>query len=341
MPDASKYLTVLRTPQVYAQWLLLRDLHGYFRLQFLYAAFESGLLREMARPRTLGELAAAVGVTRPDILESLLDLGVALKELSRRGAAYQLRGRRSRALASTDGDALAAMAQEMLTYHSDVYLQLRDRMRGVPPGDYLGEQAAIIARSSRILEPYIAHFVGSIVRERGPLRLLEVGCGTGVHIRHAVEANAEIRGVGVDVQPEVVAMAGANLAAWGLTGRFSVVHGDIRRPPPEVVGGFDLITMHQNIYYFEEEERTPLFQRIREWLRPGGRFVLTSFMRANTLSSLDMDIALRCTAGCTGLPNVEALAAQLRQAGFTLVESSGLMPLEPLYGILASQPVAE
>jgi cyclopropane fatty-acyl-phospholipid synthase-like methyltransferase len=104
----------------------------------------------------------------------------------------------------------------------------------------------------------------------------------------------------------------------------------------DVTGQFDLVTMHQNIYYFEEDERAALFARVRSWLAPGGRLALTSFMQGRTPASINFDIALRCTVGCTALPTVDEVVASLKGAGFARVESAQLMPLEPLYGIIAS-----
>jgi SAM-dependent methyltransferase len=333
--DIGKYLAVLRAPQVYAQWLLLRDVQPYFRIQFLDFAIDSGLLRALRSPRTRDELCSELAVTRFDLLDRALDLGVALKELAVRDGRYRLRGRRARALATDEGDPLAAMIEEYVTYHASVYRELTARMRGAPPGEYLDGHATVIARSSRVLQPFLARFVRKIVRNRGPLRLLEIGCGSGVYLRHATEANPAVTGVAVEIQPEVAEQARMNLAQWGLDDRFTVSAGDIRQPPAEVSGQFDLVTLHQNVYYFAEEERIALFERVRSWLLPGGRLVLTSFMQGKTPASIDFDIALRCTAGCTGLPTLDELVAALRLAGFDRVESVRLMPLEPFYGMIA------
>jgi cyclopropane fatty-acyl-phospholipid synthase-like methyltransferase len=228
------------------------------------------------------------------------------------------------------------MIEECVAYHASVYRELTARMRGAPAGEYLDEHATLIARSSRVLEPFLARFVRKLVRNQGPLRLLEIGCGSGVYLRHAAEANPAVTGVAVEVQSEVAEQARMNLAQWGLGDRFTVSVGDIRQPPGEVAGQFDLVTLHQNVYYFEEEERIALFERARSWLLPGGRLVLTSFMQGRTPASIDFDIALRCTVGCTGLPAVDQLVASLQRAGFDRVESARLMPFEPLYGIVAS-----
>ncbi|MBI5289675.1 MAG: methyltransferase domain-containing protein [Chloroflexi bacterium] len=333
--DVGPYLTVPRIPHGYAQWLLMRDAQTYFRIQFLYFSIDAGLLKALRSPRTRDQLRTELGVTRPDLLDRALDLGVAVKELALKDGRYTLRGRRARTLALDDGDQLVAMIDELATYHASVYRDLASRMRGAPPGDYLDQHATVIARSSRVLEPFLARFVRTLMRDRGPIRLLEIGCGSGIYLREAAAANPAVTGIAVDIQPAVAEQARINLAQWGIGDRFTVAAGDIRHPPPEVAGDFDLITMHQNIYYFQESERTALFEGLRARLRPGGRYVLSSFMRGQTPAAIDFDIALRCTAGCAALPAVDDLVASLRASGFDHVEPSRLMPLEPRYGLIA------
>ena len=69
---------------------------------------------------------------------------------------------------------------------------------------------------------------GVFCRLQGALRLLEIGCGSGVYLRHAAERNATLTALGVELQPAVAAMARANLRGWGLQGRVKVEDGDIR-----------------------------------------------------------------------------------------------------------------
>ena len=203
-----------------------------------------------------------------------------------------------------------------------------------PPGDYLEQFGTVITRSSRVLEPFIAGFVKEAVQS-GPLRLLEIGCGTGVYLHHAAQANPQLTGVALDLQESVIEQARTNLRNWGISDRFRLLVGDIRTPPPEAAGPFDLITLHNNVYYFEPDERPALFRLLRSSLAPDGALLLTTIVRGTTLASLDFDLALRCTAGCTPLPSVDEVTAQLREGGVSDVRVARLMPLEPLYGLTA------
>jgi len=329
---------VLRVPHARTQLSVVRDIEASLRLHFLYAAAQCGLLA--ALPASNDELAQRLSAQRKELLDALLELGLALKELSKSNGRYRIRGRRSRAAASEAGDPLLAMIEEMLTYHADVYRQFTSRLRGGALGNYLDELGAVIARSSRVLDPFVRSFVRSLAGTGRPMRILEVGCGSGIYLRYAAEANPQLTGVAVDVQPSVVEQARANLAAWGVADRFQVLPADIRNPPPEVAGPFDLITLYNNVYYFEEAERPALFRRFRSWLTPGGAFALVSLFHGRTFASMDLDLALRSTVGHTALPELASVRAQLREGGFGHVKTVKLMPMEPLYGLVARPEAA-
>jgi len=326
---------LLRMPDLLAQGLVLRDLQSFVRVHFLYAAASTGLLRALRRPTSTRDLVHDLHVRRPNLLEGLLALGVALGELSVRDGVYRLRGVRSKALVGKRGDPLVATIEEYATYHSSVYRELAARMRGAPLGDYLRGTGDMIARSSRVLEPFVADFARMAVEKRGPMSILEVGCGSGIYLKHAARANSMASGVGVDLQPEVVELAARNLARWGLDGRFKVMQGDIRQPPAGLEGPFDVATLYNNIYYFIPEERPALFKTLKDQLASGGRLAIVSAMRGPSVATNDLDLILRSTAGCTALPTTAELRAQLMESGFSSVKETSLVPLESLYGLVA------
>ncbi|MGH3564290.1 MAG: SAM-dependent methyltransferase, partial [Mycobacterium sp.] len=224
---------------------ILSDSRAISRARFLRAAERVGVIRQLRTPMTAEELAHVLGVTDTGLLNDLLDVGVAVGELRSRQGRYFIRGSRIRALASGGGEALRAFTGELADYRGDVYRDLPALLSGRERGRYLDEYDELIARSSLLVEPFIARFVRRVVTERPTRSLLEIGCGTGVYVRHAAAACPQLRAVGIDMSERVRALAAANFAAWGLADRCTALHADIRRPDTAILDGpFDVVTLH-------------------------------------------------------------------------------------------------
>jgi len=80
---------------------------------------------------------------------------------------------------------LAAMIQANVTYYSDAYRHAAEGIHGRELGDGLARIGDLVARFSRISEPIIKNFISGVVRGRNPLRLFEIGCGSGVLLKSA------------------------------------------------------------------------------------------------------------------------------------------------------------
>ena len=75
-------------------------------------------------------------------------------------------------------------------------------------------------------------------------RFVDVGCATGAVALSLAAMDAEARGVGVEIQPRLAALARRGLARNELGGRVSFEEGDIRRlvgQAPLERAGFDLV----------------------------------------------------------------------------------------------------
>lgn len=219
-----------------------------------------------------------------------------------------------------------------MTYHGSVYEELGARLSGAPNGDYLVQFADVIAASSRAIEPFLASWVKSTVRSLKPARMLEVGCGSGVYLLHAANAHPGVTGVGIDVQPSVVAAATQNLEHWGIGHRFVIHEGDVRAFEPKE--RFDLVTLYNNIYYFDPDERLDILVQLHA-LAPNGALAVVSMMRGKSVASADLDLTLQSTLGCFPLPACDELTEQLRRAGYSNVTRTPLFPGEPLLALLA------
>jgi 4-hydroxy-2,2'-bipyrrole-5-carbaldehyde O-methyltransferase len=229
---------------------------------------------------------------------------------------------------------MRAMVQEAVGYDAAVYAGLAAHLRGAPPGQYLRTTGAVIARASRLVEPVLAPLVRSLVAQRRPRRLLDVGCGTGVYLAHAAAASRTLSGLGIDLDAGVVGLARARLAEAGLAGRLEVRHAEIRSVELPAAS-FDLVLLFQNVYYFAADERPDLLRRLRGLLAPGGALVLASLFAGRSLAAAHYDLLYRATAGCGPLPRRQELDRQLRDAGFATTRWVQLLPLTSFHAIVA------
>jgi 4-hydroxy-2,2'-bipyrrole-5-carbaldehyde O-methyltransferase len=324
-----------RLPGVLLAW---RDAAPFVRLHFLAVAIEIGLLEELGRgPATTNQLSVRLAIGDRALLDAFLHLGAVLGELGCRAGRWSLHGRRSKALAATQADSMRAMVAEALRYDAAVYAGLEQHLRGAPPGAYLQGTGAVIARASRLVEPVLAPLLRSLVAERHPRRVLDVGCGTGVYLVHAAAAGGpQLSGLGVDLDAAVVELARRRLAEAGLAERFQVRHADIRTLQLEAAG-FDLVLLLQNIYYFAEDQRPELLRRLHGLLAPGGMLLLVSLFAGRSLAAAHYDLLFRATEGCGPLPNRQQLDRQLRDAGFATTRWMQLIPLESFHAVVAER----
>ncbi|MFC5718666.1 SAM-dependent methyltransferase [Streptomyces gamaensis] len=339
---AARIVTDWRMP------LLLAVSKGFitpvYRAAWLASATGTGVLAALAvRPCDLESLAERLGVppeSREDLqrLRAWLDMGVRLGEIDRREGAYRLRSIAARTFAHAGNDALAAALEEVLRFHVPVLL-------GAPRMAATGERFAladqdglVIARSTRVVEPLVRAAIDRVLERDKPQRLLEIGCGSGSHVKYAAELNPRLSALAVDLQADVAETATKNMAEWGLADRVETRQGDLRTLDLEPQ--FDLVTLHNNIYYFPEHERTAALERARALLAPGGRLLLTTSCQGGSIG-LDV-LSLWFTYAEFGgpLPHEDELRAQLESAGFTGIEVHRPVPREQFRAFTAVNETA-
>ncbi|MCP9949838.1 class I SAM-dependent methyltransferase [Actinomadura madurae] len=299
-----------------------------YRASFLAAASGNGVLRRLAvRPCDLDTLATALDV-REDrhVLRAWLEIGVRLGELKYDDGCYALRGRAARALGRARNDTVAAALEEVARFHLPVLLDAPAMARGGRRLTLRDQDGEVIARSTRVVQPFVEEAVDRAVPRTRPCRLLEVGCGSGVYVRHAASLNPRLTALAIDLQDDVAAAATVNMAEWGLADRVDVRRADVRDLDMEPV--FDLVTLHNNIYYFPEGERVKVLEKVRSLLAPGGRLLLTTPCRGGGVGMEVLDLWFECADFGGPLPHADGLAAQLESAGFTGVRARRLIPGE-------------
>ncbi|MBT3224607.1 MAG: class I SAM-dependent methyltransferase, partial [Proteobacteria bacterium] len=321
-------------PNKRATFQLVGLMKSYARMQFFRALIDSGVAPLLDKARSVEEIATKTDISRPDLLEKLLGLGVGLGELAQANDGFVAKSAMCQALASADGAPITAMIREIANYHGDVFGEFPARLKGAPPKDYLAEMGEVVSVSSEIVAPFLRTFARQVTTGEKK-HILEIGCGAGNYL--VLYAKGGHGGLAIDLNTTVIEQAKTNLESHGYADNFSVIHDDIRNPSPALDGPFDLITSYQNIYYFTDDERPKLFGTILERLGEQGSFALASTFGSDRPMSNFFDIVLDSTVGCYPLPKLDVVVEELKAAGFGKVETQRLVPGDEFFGVVAQR----
>lgn len=317
---------------------LLRTSNEFYRSCFVSAAIAEGVYGAFSDGRaTVDHLCEELGgITNREGLLAWLEMGVQLGELKRSGEEYRIAGKLSRALLDPANDGYQAFLEEIVRHHYGYVMDTPAKLREQRWFPFDEEPGELVARSSRISEPFIFDAVDDVVPRQGAFDLLEVGCGSGTYIRHACSRNPDLRATGLELQEKVAKAARKNIRAWGFETRAVIEHCDVRKY--ESSRTFDLVTFHQNIYYFAKADRVALARRVLGLLKPGGRVLLTTVGRDGGPSMQAVSIWVSTTEGYGPLPDPDELCRQLQEAGYTDVRKKRLVPFEGFWAFLGTRP---
>jgi SAM-dependent methyltransferase len=315
---------------------LIRLCSAAFQLSFLCAAFESGLLDAVRDgPMTLDQIAArfAPNAATRDALRSWLDFGVAAKVLGESSGRYRIRSALAKYIADPKNDSAAAFVEEAVMMDTPAVVRMPSLLKRGELFKLSDQMPEVVARSSRIAEPFIFDALDALLPRRGTFRLLDIGCGSGTYIRHAADRNPELRALGAELQPTVAAFARDNLSKWGVGARATVETGDIRDRTPSAE--FDLAMLNNNIYYFPVDERAALIRRVAGFLKPGGTLLITTPCPGRNVFYAVLDLWSAGTEGCGRLPYRDELLAQMRDAGMIDCRARSIIPGGGYYAFTA------
>lgn len=330
------FIKLLTSGQASLLSQLLKTTNEFYRASFISAALSRGVYDLFNDGKASFEhLCEKMNVANREGLKAWLELGVSLGELKRVGDEFHIKGKTSRALLDSKNDAYRALLQEIVEHNYGYVMDtptMLEKHEWFPFNEVPGE---LVARSSRVSEPFIFEAVDAVIPRQGDFQLLEVGCGTGIYIQRACTRNPELRAVGLELQEKVVTMARRNIQAWGLENRATIEHADVRNYSTNQK--FDLVTLHQNIYYFPVQERENLFRRLKEYLKPGGQALLTSACQGGGPGIQALNLQVSTTEGFTPLPDPDQLRQQLKAAGFENVKARRLVPFESIWAFVATK----
>lgn len=245
----------------------------------LAAAAEPTRLRLLAllsdAELTVSELVIILGQSQPRIsrhLKLLVESG--LVERHREGAWVFL-------LAAQSGPA-ARLGRELIgSIRADDPVRVSDRLRLDEVRRTRADQAARYfathaatwdkVRAMHVSEDKVEAAIRAAVGDLPLTSLLDVGTGTG-RILELLAPQAD-RALGVDLSPQMLAMARARLERARLR-NVQLRQGDIFALPADR-NGYDLVVLHQVLHYLDDAPRA--LREVARALRPGGRLLVVDF----------------------------------------------------------------
>ena len=317
MPNPRVLVEVLRSGNLRARVRSAREGLAGVRLQLIAAALDLGLLDALDDgPASTEDLSERLGVVERDLLGAYLRVLAAAGVVTGEGSWRLTRFGR----AVVGDDPVRASYEGFGGFHTDLYRELPAVLRGGPGRRDTVEKGEVIARLSAAMYPLIRDLLVRTVNERRPRRLLDIGCGAGLHLAAMLEAAPDATGIGVDVDPDAAAVARRTLAERGLADRADVEALDIREAlavgrPGAFSEGVDLALLANVIYYVPVGERVELLRAVARLLAPGGALVVVTTAAEAQLFSRHLDLLLRAQEGRMELPAVDVLLGQLREAG--------------------------
>jgi SAM-dependent methyltransferase len=323
---------VLRAGDLRTRLRAVREGHAALRLHLTAAAVTTGLVDALAAgPRTTAQLADALSIRDEGILAAWLRTTAGAGLLRRHGDLWDLT-RSGRAL---QGDDLARASYEAFAdFHTGLYRELGPLLRGGTRRRDVAEKGGLIARVSAGFEPFVLGELTAAVRAVGARRVLDVGCGAGVNLVTMVSAGPDVRGVGLDLDADAVALARQTVRSRELDDRAAVLQADVRdvvrTRPPELAEPFELALLANVLYYLPPVARVPLLRDVVALLAPGGRLLVITLVADPVLFSRHFDLLLRAQEGDMQLSDGDVVSEQLRHAGLAGVGVRRLVPGQPL-----------
>ena len=317
------------------------------RLALLRGGLDDGTFAALSEPRTAAELAEDRGADR-ELTASWLRAANAAGLLELHGNAYGLSGFARWLLESEAGDAGRAMLEEAIHAYGPVLGRYPEMIRTGERPSWIGnaEAAERVSRGSRLLEGRAIRALYRVPGVRKARRVLDIGCGEGVYLLDLLQRHRDAIGDGVELDAGVAQRARARLQRGEVHRRAEIHVGDFATLElPH--GAYDLVLLNNNVYYFGEDRRQPLFRRILDHLAPQGVLAIQSPVVSDdplsrwagaTATMASFDAFLRIHSDLAGLPEPDELQAQLRGAGFGGIGTVAVVPGGSVRYVWARKP---
>ena len=115
------------------------------------------------------------------------------------------------------------------------------------------------------------------------MRLLDLGCGTGLELDELFPLMPDLQVTGVDMADKMLDILRKKHAGRAMT----LIQGDYLTVPLEG-DYFDAAVAVQTMHHFRDPEKLTLYRKIRDALKPGGLYVETDYIAADAEEEREM-----------------------------------------------------
>ena len=119
-------------------------------------------------------------------------------------------------------------------------------------------------------------FTAGCLPQAADSSVLDLGCGTGLELGYYFEKVPTATVTGIDLAPGMLDALGRKYPDRSLT-LIAGSYFDI----PLGERAFDAAVSVESLHHFTEEEKIPLYRKVRNALKPGGFFILTDYFAAS------------------------------------------------------------
>lgn len=115
-------------------------------------------------------------------------------------------------------------------------------------------------------------FTASCLPMNEAAEVLDLGCGTGLELEKYYQLNPTARVTGIDLAPGMLAALKAKFSDKAIR----LIQGSYFAVP---LGKecYDAAVSVESLHHFTQEEKIPLYRKLRQALREGGYFILTDY----------------------------------------------------------------
>lgn len=257
---------------------LFRLAKGYYTTKALLSLWRTGLLERAAAGEELDvETIARDESFDLELLKPVLDYLIVRGYFERTApGVYRLTERGTAAIP------YFGYLSTMVGAYEPVFTRIEDLMTGklVYGRDVVRSHEEMV-RGLTSLEDNLMGTVTDVVASLGVTKALDLGCGSARMLTRICKGGDDVRGVGVDRDPDSCAVARETVAREGLEDRIVIVEhdaGEVGTLPRDVVEGVDVLTvmflLHEILRQRGRDGTVALMRDIADLLRPGGKLVV-------------------------------------------------------------------